>query len=213
LITDSLLITLPIWMLRNLRITFVQKLGLSCLFALAASDIIIEIPRTVYSITYSSLQMTVVLSMLEASIAVMVCGLPMYRGLFGVAVQRSKASGSGSTGRRREKWYGYGSSGYGTSTTASGNPNRFSFIEGKIPGWGSKFSTKNEVYALPHYDGGDLFGSRSITMKREVAQESDHGEPDIEAGQGGRFVPADGRDSGSDIVIIQSPSPIAKTDS
>ena len=69
---------LPLGMLRSLRISFPQKLGLACIFGLALVDIAIDILRIV--ITFTEVFNTA-LMVFEPIIAVINCALPVYRGV------------------------------------------------------------------------------------------------------------------------------------
>src|SRR2546421_8182022 len=94
-------------MLRNLRIPLSQKIGLAAIFVLATGDIVIEIPRTIYAIDGTNLKLSIIWSMLEAVIAVIVCGLPPYRGLFTI----TKRGGTESQRRAASQYYEYSTGG------------------------------------------------------------------------------------------------------
>ena len=74
---------LPLWMLHNLQIQTIQKLGLACLFLLAMIDILFDILRTTHRISGIYGQaVAATWDILEPTIAVIISCLPSYRALF-----------------------------------------------------------------------------------------------------------------------------------
>jgi len=81
---DIMTMILPLGMLRTLHITTAQKLGLIGVTALVFIDIVFDILRTVYTLgaTGSGFpDANDVWDICEPAIAVIVCALPVYRGL------------------------------------------------------------------------------------------------------------------------------------
>lgn len=75
---------LPLWMLIRLQMRTAQKLGLALVFMLALVDIIVDILRTIYSISEGVVSLhAMIFEILEATIAVIISCLPTYRIILG----------------------------------------------------------------------------------------------------------------------------------
>lgn len=75
---------LPLWMLRNIKISRGKKIGLASIAGLVIIDILFDILRTVYTIgSYAANfpNANAVWALCEPTIAVIVCALPTYRAL------------------------------------------------------------------------------------------------------------------------------------
>ncbi|TAQ87319.1 hypothetical protein B7494_g4369 [Chlorociboria aeruginascens] len=84
IVGDILTMALPLGMLREIRISIAQKLGLAGIAGLVIIDIVFDILRTVYTVgdyADSFPNANAVWALLEPTIAVMVCALPTYRSL------------------------------------------------------------------------------------------------------------------------------------
>ncbi|KAF2872827.1 hypothetical protein BDV95DRAFT_491140 [Massariosphaeria phaeospora] len=92
---DLLLMILPIVMLRGLHMRRSQKLGLAVIFGLVSIDIAFDVLRGVHTAVLDLQrfpEQNVLWTALEPSVAVIVCALPCYRGLFSTRVQDSQGS-------------------------------------------------------------------------------------------------------------------------
>ena len=76
----------PLYVLKGLQMKTHQKLGVGCVFSLAILVVIFDILRTVFSVLPTTEGAVVILTpmcdILEASIAVIISCLPVYRTLF-----------------------------------------------------------------------------------------------------------------------------------
>ena len=77
---------LPLYMLKGLQISQVQKMTLACLFCLAFIDIVFDILRTFYTVRGGPVAFW---DILEAEVAVIISCLPTYRALLTTARKRS----------------------------------------------------------------------------------------------------------------------------
>ena len=75
-------------MLPRLRIRLSQKLALAAMFVLTSDHIICDVLRTYYTFAGQQVSLTLVWSMLEPTIAVVLCALPVYRSLLPQRPQR-----------------------------------------------------------------------------------------------------------------------------
>ncbi|MCJ1421266.1 hypothetical protein MMC32_007628 [Xylographa parallela] len=73
---------LPLWMLKGLRISRAQKIGLAAIFLIAFIDILFDILRTIYTVNGGAVGLDTTFDILEPSIAVIISTLPTYRALF-----------------------------------------------------------------------------------------------------------------------------------
>ena len=76
---SSLVMALPIGMLKRLQIPLSQKIGLGAVFLLGAIDTIFDITRTLYTVHGGAVAEDTIWDILEPTIAVMVSSLPPYR--------------------------------------------------------------------------------------------------------------------------------------
>ena len=83
---------LPLWMLKGLRISRAQKIGLAAIFLIAFIDILFDILRTIYTVNGGAVGLDTTFDILEPSIAVIVSTLPTYRAL--VMTRRRTETGS-----------------------------------------------------------------------------------------------------------------------
>lgn len=86
---------LPLGMLRAMHITTAQKWGLAGVAGLVVIDIIFDILRTIFTIgSYATTfpNANAVWALCEPSIAVMICGLPIYRSLLSRKTQPTSTS-------------------------------------------------------------------------------------------------------------------------
>ncbi|MCJ1383475.1 hypothetical protein MMC17_006589 [Xylographa soralifera] len=82
IISDLSIMALPLWMLRGLRISRAQKIGLAAIFLIAFIDILFDILRTIYTVNGGAVGLDTTFDILEPSIAVIISTLPTYRALF-----------------------------------------------------------------------------------------------------------------------------------
>lgn len=76
---------LPFWMLKDLKITKYQKLGLAFIFSLAGFCVALDIARTVQAVAQNQALYTI----LEINFAVIISCLPTYRALLNISQQRT----------------------------------------------------------------------------------------------------------------------------
>lgn len=76
---------LPLWMLKDLKITRNQKLGLAFIFSVASFCVAVDIIRTVEAVARREAFYTI----LEINIVVLISCLPTYRALFNIGKQRT----------------------------------------------------------------------------------------------------------------------------
>ena len=81
-LSDLVLMGLPLGMLRDLRVNAAQKAGLAVVFSLGALTVAVDIVRIVANFT---LTVKTTFNMLEPTVAVIVCALPTYRRFLGAA--------------------------------------------------------------------------------------------------------------------------------
>ncbi|MCJ1286824.1 hypothetical protein MMC26_006170 [Xylographa opegraphella] len=82
IISDLSIMALPLWMLKGLRISRAQKIGLAAIFLIAFIDILFDILRTIYTVNGAAVGLDTTFDILEPSIAVIISTLPTYRALF-----------------------------------------------------------------------------------------------------------------------------------
>ncbi|KAF2732953.1 hypothetical protein EJ04DRAFT_440109 [Polyplosphaeria fusca] len=90
LVGDALLIAIPMIMIRNLRMQAAQKIGLVVVFGVVLINILMEILRTIYSLSgpLNAFPHHLFWVFLQSSTAVVVCGLPC----FGVLLPRKRGA-------------------------------------------------------------------------------------------------------------------------
>ena len=69
-------------MLKDLRISKAQKIGLATIFLIAFIDILFDILRTIYTVNGGAVGLDTAFDILEPTIAVIISTLPTYRALF-----------------------------------------------------------------------------------------------------------------------------------
>jgi hypothetical protein len=101
---EHIVIVLPIAMLKPLLMKTSQKIELAIIFSLVVIDMVSTILRTVYSINVDLLKypdQNVLWYFLQATISVIVCALPCYRGMLSrktnSSLQHLNRFGSGSS--------------------------------------------------------------------------------------------------------------------
>ncbi|MCJ1247924.1 hypothetical protein MMC30_005139 [Trapelia coarctata] len=82
--TDVAIMALPIWMIKDLKVSMRQKLGLVFVFSIATVIVVLEIIRTIESLNLNIVLMVT----LEINLAVIVSCLPTYRALLCLGQQR-----------------------------------------------------------------------------------------------------------------------------
>ncbi|MCJ1389046.1 hypothetical protein MMC18_001900 [Xylographa bjoerkii] len=82
IISDLSIMALPLWMLKGLRISRAQKIGLAAIFLIAFIDILFDILRTIYTVNGGAVGLDTTFDILEPTIAVIISTLPTYRALF-----------------------------------------------------------------------------------------------------------------------------------
>jgi len=81
-VSDLLIVCLPMGMLIKLKLPTSQKLGLGVIFCLGLVDIVFDILRTLNTINGGAFAIDTIWDVLETVIAVIVSTLPSYRSLF-----------------------------------------------------------------------------------------------------------------------------------
>ena len=103
--SDFAVMALPLAMLRTLRISRAQKVGLAGVFLVAGVDVALDIARTIGTFAAT---VNVALNVLEPTIAVIVCALPVYRnfvkGLAGSGVAAERWWSAGRSWWSRSSW-------------------------------------------------------------------------------------------------------------
>ncbi|EDN98989.1 predicted protein [Sclerotinia sclerotiorum 1980 UF-70] len=100
---ENLAMTLPLGMLRAMKMSRSRKLGLAAIAALVVIDIVFDILRTIYTVgSYESTfpNANAVWALCEPTIAVMVCALPTYRTLLFRKTPEPSTSYQGMRGTR-----------------------------------------------------------------------------------------------------------------
>ncbi|APA13286.1 hypothetical protein sscle_10g080560 [Sclerotinia sclerotiorum 1980 UF-70] len=100
---DIITMTLPLGMLRAMKMSRSRKLGLAAIAALVVIDIVFDILRTIYTVgSYESTfpNANAVWALCEPTIAVMVCALPTYRTLLFRKTPEPSTSYQGMRGTR-----------------------------------------------------------------------------------------------------------------
>ena len=72
---------LPLWMLKDLKVTKYQKVGLGLIFSLATFCVILDLIRTVQAVAQNQVLYTI----LEINVVVIISCLPTYRALFTIS--------------------------------------------------------------------------------------------------------------------------------
>ena len=81
LLTSLVVMGLPVWMLWDLQMRTIQKIGLISIFLVATIDVIFDVVRTVYATDGPDGKFLLIWDTLEPSVAVIVSTLPTYRAL------------------------------------------------------------------------------------------------------------------------------------
>ncbi|KAF3120334.1 hypothetical protein TWF703_002644 [Orbilia oligospora] len=111
IISDLLIMAIPLRLIRHLRMSDLQKVGLACLFCLGFVVVVLSLARTIRinaggsgAYPQSDPRWVALWSIAEEATAIVVCCLPAIRKLFTVQKERragtSAAAGSGSHGSR-----------------------------------------------------------------------------------------------------------------
>ncbi|KAK6344943.1 hypothetical protein TWF718_006893 [Orbilia javanica] len=111
IVSDLLIMAIPLRLIRHLRMSDLQKIGLACLFCLGFVVVILSLARTVRinaggsgEYRQSDPRWVALWSIAEQATAILVCCLPAIRKLFNVRKERragtSATPGSGSHGTR-----------------------------------------------------------------------------------------------------------------
>jgi len=90
-ISDVIIMILPLWMLKGLQMQRGQKIGLALLFLVATVDIIFDIMRTIYTVHGGAIALDTIWDILEPTIMVIISSLPTYRSLLGNSHKKSTA--------------------------------------------------------------------------------------------------------------------------
>ncbi len=86
---------LPLWMIKDLKITLPQKIGLIFIFCLAFVCIALDILRVVEAVALNQALYTII----EINFVVIISCLPTYRALLGINKRRKSTAASGSRSR------------------------------------------------------------------------------------------------------------------
>lgn len=86
---------LPLWMIKDLKITLPQKIGLIFIFCLAFVCIALDILRVVEAVAHHEALYTII----EINFVVIISCLPTYRALLGINKRRKSTAASGSKSR------------------------------------------------------------------------------------------------------------------
>jgi len=89
---SSIVIALPLFMLRGLQMPTSRKVGLAALFLIAITDVIFDITRTVYTVNGGAVALDTIWDILEPTIAVIVSSLPTYKALLRPTKKRKNTS-------------------------------------------------------------------------------------------------------------------------
>ncbi|KAJ6264448.1 hypothetical protein Dda_0594 [Drechslerella dactyloides] len=103
IISDLLIMAIPLRLIRHLRMSGLQKLGLACLFCLGFVVVVLSLARTIRinaggsgAYPQSDPRWVALWSIAEETTAILVCCLPAIRKLFSTHRQRRSGLGSGS---------------------------------------------------------------------------------------------------------------------
>ena len=83
---------LPIWMLKDLKISMAQKIGLAFIFSLAIVCVALDIIRVIEAVKQNQALYTII----EINFVVIISCLPTYRALLGIGQRRKSSRPSGS---------------------------------------------------------------------------------------------------------------------
>jgi hypothetical protein len=90
IITDVAIMALPLWILKDLKMSMKQKLGLAFIFCLATICIALDIVRVVEALGSNQALYTI----LEINFVVIICCLPTYRALYTIHEKYKSSKGS-----------------------------------------------------------------------------------------------------------------------
>ena len=98
---DAYMSTKFLSMMRELQMPTRKKIGLAAVFLIATTDLIFDIPRTVFTINGGAVASSITIwDISETTVAVMVLALPTYKALLGKSGRKRRASSKENLKRR-----------------------------------------------------------------------------------------------------------------